>query len=43
MSTDRRTDWRWEYDPDHEHVVGGVAPRDPLIIVVRVVPPFDAL
>ncbi|MEU6239807.1 hypothetical protein [Streptomyces sp. NPDC047024] len=88
------TDWHWEYDPDHEHVVGGVpahvvaeverlagqlvdlarmgidvghlgngprpgglrrmdaaggwfyflvAPRDPLIIIVRVVPPFDAL
>ncbi|MBL3671607.1 hypothetical protein JL475_38235 [Streptomyces sp. M2CJ-2] len=88
------TDWRWEYDPDHDHVVAGipvhvvaeverltdqlvdlagmgvdlsdigngprpgglrrmdaaggwfyflVAPRDPLIIVVRIVPPFDAL
>ncbi|MFE0191943.1 hypothetical protein [Streptomyces sp. NPDC058989] len=87
-------DWRWEYDPDHHHVVGGipvhvvaeverlagqlvdlartgvdvsdfgngprpgglrrmdaaggwfyflVAPRHQLIIVVRVVPPFDAL
>ncbi|WP_171164851.1 hypothetical protein [Streptomyces sp. I05A-00742] len=90
MSPDRR----WEYDPDHGHVAGGipeyvvaeverlagqlvdlagtgidvsdlgkgprpgglrrmdaaggwfyflVAPRDPLIIVVRIVPPFDAL
>ncbi|WP_073946187.1 hypothetical protein [Streptomyces kebangsaanensis] len=88
------TDWRWEYDPDHDHVAGGipahvvaevqrladqlvdlagmgidvsdlgngprpgglrrmdaaggwfyflVAPRDPLIIVVRIVPPFEAL
>ncbi|MEU9124044.1 hypothetical protein AB0C96_29995 [Streptomyces sp. NPDC048506] len=87
-------DWRWEYDPDHHHVAGGipahvvaeverlagqlvdlartgidisdfgngprpgglrrmdaaggwfyflVAPRDPVIIVVRIVPPFDAL
>ncbi|MFD7711554.1 hypothetical protein [Streptomyces sp. NPDC059786] len=86
--------WRWEYDPDRDHVVGGIpvhvvteverlagqlvdlastgidvsdigngprpgglrrmdaaggwfyflmAPRDPLIIVVRIVPPFDAL
>ncbi|CAL9564688.1 hypothetical protein SUDANB15_04678 [Streptomyces sp. enrichment culture] len=90
MSTDRR----WEYDPDHDHVAGGVpvhlvaeverlagqlvdpastgigvsdpgngprpgglrrmdaaggwlsslvAPRDPLVIVVRIVPPFEAL
>lgn len=88
------TDWRWEYDPDHAHVAGGipghvvaeverlagqlvdlagtgidvsdfgngprpgglrrmdaaggwfyflVAPRIQLIIVVRIVPPFDAL
>lgn len=88
------TDWRWEYDPDHNHVASGVpvhvvaeverlagqlvdlartgidvsdlgngprpgglrrmdavggwfyflvAPRDPLIIIVRIVPPFDAL
>ncbi|MGY3203892.1 hypothetical protein [Streptomyces sp. TE5632] len=88
------TGWRWEYAPDHDHVVAGipvhvvaeverltdqlvdlagmgidlsdigngprpgglrrmdaaggwfyflVAPRDPLIIVVRIVPPFDAL
>ncbi|MBC2873799.1 hypothetical protein K7I03_15755 [Streptomyces mobaraensis] len=87
-------DWRWEYDPGHGHVAGGipahvvteverlagqlvdlastgidvsdlgngprpgglrrmdaaggwfyflVAPRDPLIIIVRIVPPFDAL
>ncbi|MDX3615346.1 hypothetical protein OG920_18770 [Streptomyces europaeiscabiei] len=87
-------DWRWEYDPDHDHVAGGipthvvaeverladqlvdlasvgievsdlgngprpgglrrmdaadgwfyflVAPRDPLIIIVRIVPSFDAL
>jgi hypothetical protein len=87
-------DWRWEYDPDHDHVTGCipaqvvaevqrlagqlvdlastgvdvsdlgngprpgglrrmdaaggwfyflVAPREPLIIVVRIVPPFDAL
>lgn len=87
-------DWRWEYDPDHEHVAGGVpapmvaeverlagqlvdlagtgvdvtdfgnglrpgglrrmdaaggwfyflvAPRDRLIVVVRIMPPFDAL
>lgn len=87
-------DWRWEYDPDQDHVAGGipphvvreverladqliglartgidvsdlgngprpgglrrmdaaggwfyflVAPREPLIIVVRIVPPFDAL
>ncbi|GAA2074090.1 hypothetical protein GCM10009801_27810 [Streptomyces albiaxialis] len=87
-------DWRWEYDPDHAHVAGGIpahvaaeverlagqlvdlastgvdisdlgngprpgglrrmdaaggwfyflfAPRDPLIIIVRIVPPFDAL
>ncbi|SOE11602.1 hypothetical protein SAMN06272775_2595 [Streptomyces sp. 2323.1] len=87
-------DWRWEYDPDHEHVAGGipghvvteverlagqlvdlaktgidvsdfgngprpgglrrmdaaggwfyflVAPRAPLIIIVRIMPPFDAL
>ncbi|MDQ0811550.1 hypothetical protein QFZ63_003264 [Streptomyces sp. B3I7] len=87
-------DWRWEYDPDHAHVAGGVpvhvvaeverlagqlvelagtgidvsdlgngprpgglrrmdaaggwfsflvAPRDPLIVIVRIVPPFDAL
>jgi len=87
-------DWRWEYDPDHDHVAGGiprhvvaevehlvgqlvdlastgidvsdfgngprsgglrrmdaaggwfyflVAPRAPLIIFVRIVPPFDAL
>ncbi|WP_419997429.1 hypothetical protein [Streptomyces boninensis] len=87
-------DWRWEYDPDRDHVVGGIpdhvvaeverlagelvelasmgvdvsdlgdgpshgglrrldaaggwfyylmAPREPLIIVVRVLPPYDAL
>ncbi|MFE3267205.1 hypothetical protein [Streptomyces sp. NPDC059215] len=87
-------DWLWEYDPDHDHVAGGlpahvvaeverladqlvelartgidvsdlgngprpgglrrmdaaggwfsflVAPRAPLIIIVRIVPPFDAL
>ncbi|MER7689921.1 MULTISPECIES: hypothetical protein [Streptomyces] len=87
-------DWHWEYDPDHDHVAGGlparvvaeverlagqlvdlastgidvsdlgngprpgglrrmdaaggwfyflVAPREPLIIIVRIVPPFDAL
>ncbi|PJJ04011.1 hypothetical protein BX264_4413 [Streptomyces sp. 2333.5] len=87
-------DWRWEYDPDHEHVAGGipghvvteverlagqlvdlartgidvsdfgngprpgglrrmdaaggwfyflVAPCAPLIIIVRIMPPFDAL
>ncbi|MER6839579.1 hypothetical protein [Streptomyces platensis] len=87
-------DWPWEYDPDPEHVAGGipghvvteverlagqlvdlartgidvsdfgngprpgglrrmdaaggwfyflVAPRAPLIIIVRIVPPFDAL
>lgn len=87
-------DWHWEYDPDHDHVAGGlpahvvaeverladqlvelastgidvsdlgngprpgglrrmdaaggwfhflVAPRAPLIIIVRIVPPFDAL
>nr|WP_055713142.1 hypothetical protein [Streptomyces torulosus] len=87
-------DWRWEYDPDYDHVAGGVprhvvaeverladqlvdlasvgmdvsdlgngprpgglrrmdaadgwfyflvAPRDPLIIIVRIIPPFDAL
>ncbi len=87
-------DWRWEYDPDHGHVAGGipahtvaeaerladqlvdlastgidvsdlgngprpgglrrmdaaggwfyflVAPRDALIIVIRIVPPSDAL
>ncbi|WP_336111831.1 hypothetical protein [Streptomyces sp. PTD9-10] len=86
-------DWRWEYDPDHDHVTGGVrsvvaeverlatqlvdlagmgidvsdlgngprpgglrrmdaaggwfyflvAPREPLIIIVRIVPSFDAL
>ncbi|MGQ4376964.1 hypothetical protein ACN6K9_007502 [Streptomyces sp. SAS_267] len=89
-----RPDWHWEYDPDHDHVAGGlpahvvaeverladqlvelastgidvsdlgngprpgglrrmdaaggwfyflVAPRAPLIIVVRIMPPFDAL
>ncbi|MFF2995900.1 hypothetical protein ACFVTC_15195 [Streptomyces sp. NPDC057950] len=87
-------DWHWEYDPDHDHVAGGlpvyvvaeverladqlvelastgvdisdlgngprpgglrrmdaaggwfyflVAPRAPLVIIVRIVPPFDAL
>ncbi|TJZ45379.1 hypothetical protein FCH28_29040 [Streptomyces piniterrae] len=87
-------DWHWDYDPDHEHVAGGipghvvaeverlasqlvdlartgidvsdfgngprpgglrrmdaaggwfyflVAPRATLIIIVRIVPPFDAL
>ncbi|MEU8948258.1 hypothetical protein [Streptomyces sp. NPDC048489] len=87
-------DWLWEYDPDHDHVAGGlpahvvteverladqlvelastgidvsdlgngpgpgglrlmdaaggwfyflVAPRAPLIVIVRIVPPFDAL
>ncbi|KIZ14399.1 hypothetical protein [Streptomyces natalensis] len=88
------TDWRWEYDPDHAHVAGGipahvvteverlagqlielagmgvdvsdfgngprpgglrrmdaadgwfsflVAPRDSLIVIVRIVPPFQDL
>lgn len=88
------TEWRWEYDPDHVHVTGGVpvhvvaeverlagqlvdlagtgidisdlgkgprpgglrrmdaaggwfyflvAPRASLIVIVRIVPPFDAL
>ncbi|GAA2119569.1 hypothetical protein [Streptomyces synnematoformans] len=46
------TDWRWEFDPDQAHVAGGipehvvaalVAPRDPLIVIVRIVPPLDDL
>ncbi|MBW1596907.1 hypothetical protein [Streptomyces sp. JJ38] len=87
-------DWRWGYDPDHQHVAGGIpvhvvaeverladqlvdladagidvsdlgngprpgglrrmdaaggwfyflaAPRDSLIVIVRIMPPFDAL
>ncbi|KPC89344.1 hypothetical protein ADL35_02615 [Streptomyces sp. NRRL WC-3753] len=87
-------EWRWEYDPDYDHVAGGlpahvvteverlagqlidlastgvdisdlgngprsgglrrmdaaggwfyflVAPRDPFVIIVRIIPPFDAL
>ncbi|MFH8365933.1 hypothetical protein [Streptomyces sp. NPDC018031] len=88
------TDWRWEYDPDHAHVAGGipahvvteverlagqladlagmgvdvsdsgngprpgglrrmdaaggwffflVAPRERLIVIVRIMPPFQSL
>ncbi|MFE9390019.1 hypothetical protein [Streptomyces sp. NPDC006784] len=44
------TDWRWEYDPDpgglrRMDAAGGwfyflVSPRDRLIVIVRIMPPF---
>ncbi|WP_267880914.1 hypothetical protein [Streptomyces sp. NRRL S-244] len=41
-------DWRWEYDPDRMSAADGwfyflAAPRARLIVVVRIIPPFDAL